>query len=174
MIIRPALSLISAYLTKLRSGSAAALASLPMLLGLACPGASAQPAQPAETAIRAALEQWTADFNAGKTENICGLFALELRYDYRGYPERNFQDICRLLHHSLQDPTKKFTYALNIKEILVSDELAVVRLIWTLTIVSVTAPGSFEESNEPGMDIFRRQPDGNWKIIRFIAYQEAR
>jgi hypothetical protein len=73
-------------------------------------------------------EQWTADFNAGNP-NICGLFALELRYDYRGYPERNFKDICRLLRHSLQDPTKKFTYALNIKEILVSDELAVVRLI---------------------------------------------
>jgi hypothetical protein len=30
-------------------------------------------------------EQWTADFNAGNP-NICGLFALELRYDIAGIP----------------------------------------------------------------------------------------
>ena len=28
------------------------------------------------------------------------------------------------------------------------------------------------ESTEPGMDIFRRQSDGSWKIIRYLAYEE--
>ena len=25
---------------------------------------------------------------------------------------------------------------------------------------------------EPGMDIFRRQPDGSWKIMRYMAYSQ--
>jgi ketosteroid isomerase-like protein len=27
-------------------------------------------------------------------------------------------------------------------------------------------------ASEPGLDIFRRQPDGSWKIVRYIAYEE--
>ena len=30
--------------------------------------------------------------------------------------------------------------------------------------------GAAETDAEPGLDIFRRQPDGSWKIARFIAY----
>jgi hypothetical protein len=26
------------------------------------------------------------------------------------------------------------------------------------------------KSVEPGIDIFRRQPDGSWKIMRYMAY----
>lgn len=43
------------------------------------------------------------------------------------------------------------------------------RLAWTLT---VTLPnGQTVISVEPGMDIFRKVPDGQWKIIRYIAYE---
>ena len=52
------------------------------------------------------LAQWMADFNAGDAEKICDLFALDLRYDYRGQPERRYGDICALLHRSLADGTK--------------------------------------------------------------------
>jgi ketosteroid isomerase-like protein len=27
------------------------------------------------------------------------------------------------------------------------------------------------ETKEPGLDVFRRQPDGSWKIVRYIAYE---
>ena len=40
-------------------------------------------------------------------------------------------DICDLLQRSLSDRTKRYAYTLAIKEILVSGELAVVRLVWT-------------------------------------------
>jgi hypothetical protein len=37
---------------------------------------------------------------------------------------------------------------------------------------SVTLPGAKEvESKEPGLDGFRKQPDGSWKIVRYIAYE---
>lgn len=132
--------------------------------------ASAQPDGAAETAIRAALAQWTTDFNARDTTRICDLFAKDLRYDYRGFPERGHEALCGLLHKSLTDHTKQFVYSLDIREIIVSGDLAIVRLVWTL---KVTIPGDAHavEAKEPGLDVFRRQPDGSWKIVRYIAYE---
>ena len=116
------------------------------------------------------LVTWTRHFNARDTGEICSLFAPELRYDYRGHPERGFEDICGLLRRSLADRTKHYSYSLQIREIIVSGDLAVVRLVWTLKVIPV---GSTDAtiSEEPGMDIFRQQPDGNWKIVRYIAYE---
>jgi steroid delta-isomerase len=139
-----------------------------LLAAIAGP-ASAQPAD-AETAIRAALAKWTSDFNARDASRICDLFSKDLRYDYRGFPERDYETLCGLLRRSLDDRTRQFAYALDIKEIIVSGDLAIVRLVWTL---KVTVPGAANavESKEPGLDVFRRQPDGSWKIIRYIAYE---
>ena len=146
------------------------LTSFGLLLAAVSTPASAQPADAAETAIRAALAQWTSDFNGRDASRICDLFAKDLRYDYRGFPERGYDALCSLLHKSLADRTKRFVYSLDIREIIVSGDLAIVRLIWTL---EVTVPGAATavESKEPGLDVFRRQPDGSWKIVRYIAYQ---
>jgi steroid delta-isomerase len=149
-----------------------ALAVISIVLSGSPRWAAAQPGEAPEAAIRAALEKWTADFNDGKAQEVCGLFSPELRYDFRGYPERNYGDMCSLLHRSLENRTKKFAYSVQIKEILVWGELAVVRLVWMLKIRSIDPAGPSVESIEPGMDIFRRQADGSWKIIRCIAYEE--
>jgi ketosteroid isomerase-like protein len=123
----------------------------------------------AEEAIRSTLGQWTQAFNAGKADVVCSLFSPKLRYDFRGYPERDYRDICDRLNHSLADKSKTYAYALDIREILVSGNLAVVRLVWTLT---VTLPnGQRVTSVEPGMDVLRRDSDGAWKIIRYLAYE---
>ena len=130
--------------------------------------ASAQPSTP-DAKIRGALSKWTEDFNAGNKNEVCAIFAPDLRYDYRGFPERGYQDICSTLQRSLSDRAARYTYALAIKEILVAGDLAVVRLVWTLTVTS--RDGAAAVSQEPGMDVFRRQADGRWKIVRYIAYE---
>jgi ketosteroid isomerase-like protein len=144
------------------------LAVVCLLGGLASP-ARAQPADQPERAIRAALAKWTSDFNAREAAHICDLFAPDLVYDYRGFPERDYATLCGLLHRSLADPAKTFTYALDIREIIVSGDMAIARVVWTLKVAS--AGGKTAESREPGLDVFRRQPDGSWKIARYIAYE---
>jgi ketosteroid isomerase-like protein len=69
----------------------------------------------------------------------------------------------------LGDQTHRSRYTLDLREILVYDNIAVVRLIWTL---DSSQPGSSAtvRTLEPGMDIFKRQNDGTWKIIRYLAY----
>ncbi|MGK2922970.1 MAG: YybH family protein [Methyloceanibacter sp.] len=49
-------------------------------------------------------------------------------------------------------------------------DVAVVRLVWTLTIKE--KDGGEIKSVEPGMDVFQRQADGSWKIVRYMAYEE--
>lgn len=124
----------------------------------------------AEMAIRDALSKWTDDFNARDATRICDLFAPDLRYDFRGSPERDFAAMCSLLHRALGDRSKTFTYSFEIKEIIVSRDIAIVRLVWTS---KVTREGSAEvtETREPGLDVFRRQADGKWRIARYIAYE---
>lgn len=126
-------------------------------------------ANDAEEKIRATLQAWTKDFNSGNADAVCALFSSELRYDFRGYPERGYDDICTLLHRSLRDKSKRYSYSLDIREIIVSGDLAVVRLVWKLTVTLPT--GQTVNSTEPGMDVLRKQPDGKWKIVRYIAYE---
>ena len=135
--------------------------------------AAAQSDSATEAEIRTALTQWMADFNAGKADKVCALFAPDLIAQYRGQPERNYQGLCDLLKRSLNDRSKTYTYSLAIKEIIAARNLAMVRLTWTLKVKPKDgAPET--SSDEPGMDIFRRQADGSWKIVRYIAYEEAR
>jgi steroid delta-isomerase len=130
----------------------------------------AQGDTPAQAAIRATLTQWMADFNAGKVDKVCDLFARDLVAQYRGQGERGYDALCDLLKRSLGDRSKSYRYALAIKEILVEGDLAVVRLTWTLTVRGKDAVGE-TTAEEPGMDVFRRQSDGTWKISRYLAYE---
>jgi ketosteroid isomerase-like protein len=138
-----------------------------LLAALAAPAAAEDAAQ---TQIRATLTQWTADFNAGRVEKVCDLFAPDLRADFRGQPERDYAALCDQLRRSLGDRTRRYAYTLDIKEILVWGDIAVVRLVWRLTIRQKDAPAI--SSVEPGTDIFRREPDGSWKIARYMAYEQ--
>jgi uncharacterized protein (TIGR02246 family) len=117
--------------------------------------------------IRARLEQWTEDFNRGRADVVCDLFSKEAISLYRGQPERNYDAICDLLQKSLADPARDYRYELDLREIIVEGNLAVVRLVWRLFIVPLNVT-----SVEPGMDVFRKEPDGRWRIIRYLAYEE--
>jgi len=133
-----------------------------------CSPAAAEPSDD----IRAALDNWTEAFNSRDADRVCDLFARDLVAAYQGQPERNYDAICALLSSSLRDREKSYHYSLDLKEILVSGDLAAVRLVWTLTVARQEG-GVIETIEEPGLDIFRRQPDGSWKIARYLAFPVA-
>jgi ketosteroid isomerase-like protein len=121
--------------------------------------------------IKGALTAWTNDFNARRADKVCDLFEPGLIYDFQGLPEQRYDNICPRLRRALGDETRSWTYAQpDIKEILVFGDVAVVRLTWTSTVRG--GPEGEVKSVEPGMDIFRRQPDGSWKIMRYMAFSQ--
>jgi ketosteroid isomerase-like protein len=121
--------------------------------------------------IRVELEKWKLDFNAGDASQVCTLFAPDLISSFRGEPDDTYNSLCANMQAALTDPAKTYHYDLEIKEILVSGDLAVVRLVWTLKVHPKDAGASEVTTREPGMDIFRRQSDGSWKISRYMAYE---
>jgi hypothetical protein len=72
--------------------------------------AAEQASDGAQAAIRAALSKWTDDFNAGNAREACALFSPDLRYDYRGFPERTYNEMCNGLRRSLTDRTREYSY----------------------------------------------------------------
>jgi len=119
--------------------------------------------------IRARLLQWTDDFNARRVEPVCDLFSKDLVSTVRGQGDADYATRCDILTRSLNDAARSFHYEVEIHEVIVSGDLAVVRLTWTLfvTPMNVTAV-------EPGMDVFRKEADGAWRIVRYLSYEDER
>jgi steroid delta-isomerase len=121
-----------------------------------------------EAAIRQRLERWTAAFNAKDVAGSCDLFAPDLGYAIQDVVNGTYDTMCGNLGKILARSDIRLHYAVPaIHEIIVSGDIAVVRLTWTLT---VERSGTKDTTTEEGMDVFRRQPDGRWSIARYIAF----
>jgi len=115
-------------------------------------------------AVVAALEKWPEDFNTKNLGAVCGLFADDVVLLYPDSPPRNHRQFCSQVQTSFDDPAKQFRYDKpDIHEVLVDGDLATVWLNWKLTVRDGTG-ALLESVDEDGVDVFRRQPDGSWKI----------
>jgi steroid delta-isomerase len=130
---------------------------------------SAEPASP-EAEIRGALTRWTADFNAGRIDKVCDIFAPSLIADVDDVGQRDFAAQCRVLRTALGDSELSLSYALDIKEVLVEGDMAVVRLVWVLT-TQIKPTGKVSTSTDQGLDVFGKGSDGSWRIIRYMTYE---
>ena len=143
------------------------------LLGAAVFGATAasaggDDASAAKAAITDRLNRWTAAFNAKDMAGVCDLFAPDLRYAVDDILNGARDQLCANVERVLKAPGLTLSYAEPaIHEILVSGDMAVVRLTWTLT---AEKNGARDVTTEEGMDVFRRAPDGQWSIARYIAF----
>jgi steroid delta-isomerase len=144
---------------------------LGIFLCLFAAGATATSARADPDADRAAiterLQRWAAAFNARDASGVCDLFAPSLVSTVPGALDGSRDAVCTRLAALLAKPDLQLHYSPDIREIIVSGDIAVVRLFWTLT----TQTGADRDvSREAGMDIFERQPDGTWSIVRFLAF----
>jgi len=127
-------------------------------------GAKAHDFEREGVAIESALRQWQVDFNAVHTAGVCGLFADDAVLAYPGGEDRGRGEFCTRMQKLFDDPMKRFSYAPpDIREVLVDGDLATVRLFWTLTVTD-KAGKVLDTGVEDGVDVFKRQPDGSWKI----------
>jgi ketosteroid isomerase-like protein len=141
------------------------LAALALLGGLA---QAADDSSAAEPAIARRLHRWTAACNAKDLAAVCSLFAPDLSYAADNILNGTRDQLCANLRKALASPGLMLRYEEPaIHEILVSGDLAVVRLTWTLI---VERNGARHTTTEQGMDVFRRGPDGVWSIARYIAF----
>ena len=154
---------------RLAAGWIIAAAALTAPLGSS---GGAEPTEAAEHEIRSAIENWRSAFNARDENRVCALFAPDLVANYQGEPERDYSSLCEMLRAAVRDPDVTYRYSVEINEIMVYADAAVVRLVWTLEIDKAGSPAQTIE--EPAVDIFHRQADGSWKVSRYLAYPASR
>ena len=109
----------------LRKIPAAALA-----VWLCSPAASAEP----ESAIPRDPRELDSSIQFQRYRTCLRPVSRDLIATYQGQPERHYDAMCAVLSNSLKDPEKSYHYRLRVKETLVCSDLAVVRLVWTLTV----------------------------------------
>lgn len=115
-----------------------------------------------------ALKKWPEDFNAKNAQAVCGLFAPDLVASYPGTQDKNYDEMCRHLTKALASKDKTYHYDTpQIEQILIEGDIAVVRLMWTLKTSTKTHA---ETIREKGLDVFKRQRDGSWKIAISYAF----
>jgi len=116
------------------------------------------------------LEKWSKDFNAKNIPEVCGLFAKDLVASYPGTADRNYDDMCRQFKEKLIRSDLILRYEVpEIEQVVFAGDIVVVRLIWTLKTSQKDQP-STEIIREKGLDVFKRQKDGVWKILISYAY----
>ncbi len=135
----------------------------------------AEPTEAAEHEICSAIENWRSAFNARDEDRVCALFAPDLVANYQGEPERDYASLCEMLRAAIRDPDVTYHYSVQINEVMLYGDTAVVRLVWALEIDKAGSPASPAQTiEEPAVDIFHRQVDGSWKISRYVAYPASR
>ncbi len=139
------------------------------LAGLMCAPALSDP-EADKAAIAARLQAWAEAVNARDAVKACDLYAPDLVASVRGSSERGREAVCGAIGSTLADRTRTVRYAPEIEEILVSGDLAVARLTWTLTLARGPKPAV---QKEPSLAVFRRDADGRWSVIRFMTYNSA-
>jgi len=113
------------------------------------------------------LQHWVSAFNHRDAAGTCDIFAKDLVSTVPGSLQADHDAVCARLAIQLAKPNKRMQYSLSIQEILVSGDLAVARVLWTLRIKQGK---HLKTSQEAGMDVFQKQAGGTWSIIRFMAF----
>jgi len=115
------------------------------------------------------ITTWTAAFNNRNTATACSLFAPDFVSSYAGRPDWTYSQTCTLLTNVVQNHQIRYNYDIKVSEIKVSGDLAIVKAIWSLKFSRLTDEDE-QTHVEPTMDVFQRQADGKWKLIRAMGY----
>lgn len=126
-----------------------------------------------EAAIRESLDRWVKAYNNRDTAGVMAVWAPDLIGWYPGVQDLTYADTRAGFEREFADRGSRSTYSLVVEEVQVSGDLALVRDRWTET---DTSPESQEVTTTrlKSFELWRRQPDGAWKITRWISAPEPR
>jgi ketosteroid isomerase-like protein len=135
---------------------------------------SAQPQTSSDSAtavgdIRAALTRWVTAANSQDWREASRIWAPDLVGWYPGQPDDTYnKELAQAARpRSSRKPTH---YDVTINEVMVSGSLAVVRDTWRFTTGAASADSTVAVVRS--FEVWRRQPDGAWKIARWISAPE--
>ena len=138
-----------------------------LLIPIGAIGADVSEGSAAEQEIRGALTRWVLAANRGDWKEALKVWAPDLVGWYPGEPDTTYQ---REAENATRATTPRAIYEVDVTEVMVSGPLAVVRDIWTFTTPMPTGKPTVVRLKS--FEIWAQQPDGAWKINRWISAPE--
>lgn len=112
---------------------------------------------------------WTAAFNRKDLAGSSDLFSKDVTADYQGVPQKNYESLRAGFKKFFADEQRQYSYRYKVHNVYREGDLAAVRITWYLTTSEHDKPPSITE--DQGMDVFRRESDGRWRIVNYIAHE---
>ena len=131
---------------------------MPVLIALACAHVPPRDAATDEARIRGRLARWVEQFNSGDYAGAATIWAPDLIGVIPGGPDDTWAREMEGARLAKPGPVR---FALKVDEVMVDGDLAVVRDSWKES-------GGPREVKFRSFEVWRRQPDGEWKIARWI------
>jgi len=128
-------------------------------------------AQDAERYIRKALADWVAANNRKDYKSADDIWAADVVGWFPSAEEFSPEAAFAVAGLPVKKGTAYSTYELKIEEIDASSSFAAVHDVWTET-RHFDGSGVTARRVIRGSELWRRQPDGNWKIARFVSAPE--
>lgn len=117
------------------------------------------------------FNEWTAAFNKKDLKKSCELFSHKMIADYARLPQKNYTSICDGFKKTFAESQRHYQYSFKIRHIYRSNDLAAVRITWFLLIYEKGK--LISSSQDEGMDIFQKNPEGKWQIVDFLSYESV-
>ena len=134
--------------------------------------AVAQPSPDADAqAIRAKILQGARGFMLGNPDTVLAHYARDIVLSYPGIPDMDYATLARSYGELRRRPAgERATTTPTFDEVLVSGDLAVVRVRWTTTVTDSTGRTNTRRLRD--MQVWRRERDGQWMFVRGMHYRE--
>lgn len=119
-----------------------------------------------ERAIQAVLDGNLVAFNAGDLEGFLSGLTEDAVAAPPNSPALVGKDTLRSVYKQFFEESD-LDCSIQVEELVIADQWAYERSVWTCTSTTKETGGSVHMENE-NFSIYERQPDGSWKLARFI------
>ena len=145
-----------------------------MTLTIGCAAHAARAPRGDETAaaaIRASIEQGARGFMAANPDSILAHYARDIVLSYPGIPDQDYATLVKSYGELRSRPADVVANTVpTFDEILVSGDLALVRLRWTTTIAQ---PNRTSTRYLKDFQVWRRESGNRWVFIRGMHYPDS-
>lgn len=122
-------------------------------------------------AIRAKILEGARGFMLGNPDTVLAHYARDVVLSYPGIPDMDYATLARSYGELRRRPAgERAETTPTFDEVLVSGDMAIVRLRWTTTITDSTGQAASRRLRD--LQVWRRERDGQWMFIRGMHYRE--
>lgn len=134
--------------------------------------ASAQNASEKDVEVlRSAILKSAESFNKGDADAIMSPYAKDIVLSYPGLPDLGYDELVQSYREMVKRPPGVTVQTSpTIEEILVSGDLALIRVMWTTTTTEANPPRQATRRMKD-FQVWRRESDGTWKFARGMHFR---